>query len=1056
MDDGDAPRAAQISQADIIERQAESIARLKKQVQKGSEYKEQTKSKLKEAAARLKEYRLRVETLLRSEETLKEQLQTEQAAHAKTKKQHKTTLNQVKTRKQTHAATQTDEKKKITRTSQTLLSGDVERVNKKTMVDSEVQTVHIAIDTLTSKNEAERPLRRKWTKSCRNSRHLLKETLEDTLAISKEPLELLDGHMTTFPHQTSAALDAELAFSDSDAESGETLKLDSMAETGASVELIPFDASISNEIDKELDFSDDEMAETTKSGDLSTVKAHDGAEMSLLSGIDATLQSEIDKELESSSDDESVETRKNAEIADEIDKALESSDEEKEKEKTNVTAVDTGDSHGCTLMSIDDELDDEFAALEADSEPENSKPAKDNLNPAESSSSSSSDSDSSDSSDSESGEDGDDPMTGIADKTPDREACTTDSGALTRPVTAMYSPVVEAKSSCSTPEPLQLSATNHKEDTSAASLQPKPVQKSISDDLQPTTTVDDTVVVQGANSSSTNDDNSSIPVSKPAALIEQDKPVPDTIMQPPERATERGELVRNVQVSEPPSVPKDTSPKRSRKADEAALSAAQSSAQKKAKREEISTQAKIKKPAKESKDERRMKKSLALFTQAIVLNKNEQADSKYARRTITVLVSQSSRFLDTLAHVMTLCQILADSFRALQIPPIDVVRGALGVFRTPRSRRLLQESKLGLSGLVHEVLLRLLRQGDTLKLSNVDDCLLHLRGFLVENRAHFGGFLSSNMTQVHGTAQHVNVSHDKVFLAHICALHTHLCRSTRQLTRARVLLFDIIRDNPDIRGLYFAVVILEIYPDMFEREFDDQCVERRDVLKETLQHAFIVISSTAAEKQQLLLHQSSFTMLHRIADAIHKPELEQVDGTDLSVQKLYVQKLYDQLAVQNTDYFALAKCVEICTTVSEVDLVTDIFSVEKCRELFSAANTEAKTGILSAVGHIAMTIVSEQYVESFIDWLYELVSFPTSDKVSEDHVQLLVTSSKVCIDLILAYSAAAGLKSRRRVLCAIVKWFDATPADQLLHLPAAFLRRLRIAVVSARPQIVPV
>ncbi|EEY68921.1 uncharacterized protein PITG_18677 [Phytophthora infestans T30-4] len=543
MDDGDAPRAAQISQADIIERQAESIARLKKQVQKGSEYKEQTKSKLKEAAARLKEYRLRVETLLRSEETLKEQLQTEQAAHAKTKKQHKTTLNQVKTRKQTHAATQTDEKKKITRTSQTLLSGDVERVNKKTMVDSEVQTVHIAIDTLTSKKRGRTSTATQMDQIVpKLSRHLLKETLEDTLAISKEPLELLDGHMTTFPHQTSAALDAELAFSDSDAESGETLKLDSMAETGASVELIPFDASISNEIDKELDFSDDEMAETTKSGDLSTVKAHDGAEMSLLSGIDATLQSEIDKELESSSDDESVETRKNAEIADEIDKALESSDEEKEKEKTNVTAVDTGDSHGCTLMSIDDELDDEFAALEADSEPENSKPAKDNLNPAESSSSSSSDSDSSDSSDSESGEDGDDPMTGIADKTPDREACTTDSGALTRPVTAMYSPVVEAKSSCSTPEPLQLSATNHKEDTSAASLQPKPVQKSISDDLQPTTTVDDTVVVQGANSSSTNDDNSSIPVSKPAALIEQDKPVPDTIMQPPERATERGEL----------------------------------------------------------------------------------------------------------------------------------------------------------------------------------------------------------------------------------------------------------------------------------------------------------------------------------------------------------------------------------------------------------------------------------------------------------------------------------------------------------------------------------
>ncbi|ETM39587.1 hypothetical protein L914_14273 [Phytophthora nicotianae] len=1125
MDDANVPAAAQISQADIIERQAETIARLKKQVQKGSEYKQLTKSKLKEAAVRLKEYRLRVETLLRAEETLKQQLKTEQTAHAKTKELHKSALNQVKAKKQAHVSTQTDEKTKVTRTSQTVLSGQVERVIKKTMVDTEVQTVDVVVDTFTSRKRGRTSTQTQMDQMVpKLSRHSPKEALEDSLTMNAEPIQLIGRHSTTFRHETSAALDAELAFSDSDVETGEKLTRNSIMESGENSELIAFDPTVSSEIDKELDFSDDEFAETKKHDVLTGQKTNTDAGVSLLSGFDAAVQSEIDKELESSEDEQVetcrkryVETRLVVEtaekavlfdaIADEIDKDLETSSDEEDNEKININAAtkDRGrdDDNGRTLVSIDYELDGEFAALESDSEPENQ-----GKHAGASSSSSSSDSDSSDSSDSNSDDDGDDAMAGTADKKTiqiadtispgliaekecDREPSTADAVVLTTPIeknivsaSEVYSPIVEAESSLQTPDPLQLNTTateishsKNKEDSGDVNYPPSPVQKSIPNPLQSTQTVD-----EDANNSAVLpaiiDARSPQPaVSTPSD--EEDKPATEestsistqSFDHPLDsRTTERGELVHSsteavrtaTDALDSESLsPNDISLKRSRKADEAKLNGS-ASAQKKAKRAEASNE--VKSPANkamkpvnsESKDEWRMKKSLTLFKQAILLSKGEEADSKYARRTITVLVNQSSRFIDMHDHVTALCQLLADTFQELNTTPIEVVCGSLGVFRTPRSRRLLQENKLGLSWLVNQLLLRLVSHGDTLNLSNVDECLLHLRGFLVEERTNIDEFLSTSKAQTPVTTQHVNVSHDKVFLAHICALHTHLCKATGQLSRARVLLFDIIRSNPDIRGLYFAMVILEIYPEMLEREFDEQCIERQGVLKETLLHAFIVISSTAAARRELLLHQSSLTMLHRIADAIQKPELEQVDGADMCIRKLYIHQLYDQLIGPETDYFELAKSMEICTAVHDRDLVTQIFSIEQCRKLYAKANITAKSGILSVIGRIATRTRSDQYVESVIDWLYEILSSQTMDKVSEDQFKLRVTCSKVCVDLILEYSASSGLNSRRRVLCAVVKWFELIPSDKLLDLPAIFLRRLRLAVLAARPHLVPI
>ncbi|KAG7385139.1 hypothetical protein PHYPSEUDO_001852 [Phytophthora pseudosyringae] len=1246
-----APAAAQISQADIIERQAETIARLQRQVERGSEYKQLTKAKLKEAAARLKEYRVRVETLLREEKALQRRLTEASKAHDKTKQQHK--IAAVKAKKHTrHAVTQTAaETTKVTRSSQTQLSGQVERVNKKkTTADSAVQTV----DTIASTRKRGRASTQTVVDQLvpKLSRHSplggRNETPEDATPTQQTtrqtwtPLQPLGS--TTFAHETSAALDAELAFSDSDEESGDTLEILESGETGGAETVSGFDAAVLSEIDKELEFSSDEEEEAprpaaeSETGGGSATKDMNGkgrtADVALLRAVDAVVQSEIDKELETSSDEDdegpTAERRRtigagsvgnvvvdtprtgtevatadsagrlqgrglDAAVSNDIDKKLEtSSDEEDVEDSRNVKKAGqiglvSGAGGGVAdssraLVSIDDELDDEFAALDADSEPEHHEEQKTANGSKDgddsSSSSSSSDSNSSDSSDTDSDEDRDDPMTGTSDKAPTGIAATLSLGpaaekeaqvdlsgergaappstdtnpvVLTTPVEKkavtvsedVYSPVVAGQLPSQTPEPLQLdtSATaaairskDEEEPNVAVASQPCPVQNRVPTPSSPTKTAAgnaiDVAVSIGTSAPSNQTSSPRSPASKqPAVLTSSSKedqltasealatsdssqpsaPVPLDLAEP-------GELVRSpiaqakrsspdAQASEIRSPAEDTSLGRVRKADEANLDVSRAgSLQKKVKRDEISGRTESgregkeppvgaatgdskvkKKPAVnvESKEERRMKKSLMVFKQAIVLGKGEEADNEYARRTIAVLVNQSSRFIDTdLVHVTTLCQVLADAFRELEVSTIAVVRGALGVFRTPRSRRLLQESKLGLSWLCNQVLLRLMCRGDdvrkqdaavapeSLTLSLVHDCLLHLRGFLVEERASIGDFLPATKLQVPVATQQSNVSHDKVFLAHIIALHTHLCQSTGQLSRSRVLLFDIVRDNPNIRGLYLAMVMLEVYPAILEREFDQQLLERHVMLKETLQQALIVISGAAALREELLLHQSSITMLHRIADAIQMPELEEVDGTNPNLPRTYVEKLFSKLSPEDASpavYFELAKCLEVCTAVYGLDLVTETFSIERCQELFSKADVDAKSGILSIVGHIAMAITpktsdtqnprtrGEQYVESVVDWLHQLLATETIDEKTsaEDRFKLCVRCSTVCVELILDYSAPAGLDARRRVLCEIVNWFDATPPDQLLGLPATFLRRLRLAVVAARPQVAP-
>ncbi|KAG1702176.1 hypothetical protein DVH05_009966 [Phytophthora capsici] len=645
MDHGDAPAAAQISQADIIERQAETIAKLQRQVKRGSEYKQLTKSKLKEAAARLKEYRIRVETLLRAEETLKKQLKDEEKAHARTKKQNKTPV--VKATKPTQSvSTQTEEARKVTRTSQTVLSGHVERVNKKTIVDCGVQTV----DTLVSKKRARGVIASTQTEMDqfvpRLSRHpQVGGHQEDITSMSEQqPLQLLGPE--PLPHETSAALDAALAFSDSDGDSEDTLEIDGATEskeTGEGSTLIAFDAAMSSEIDKELEFSDEEEDVSERKTEAVAVPSGLKTNSELESpetgrrrteaasavvdepesGFDA-ISNEIDKELETSSDEE--------------DDRKATTDDKEAVDEARVD-VDKG------KRTIDDELDDEFAALESDSEPDNH-----GKEPANGEGSSSSDSDSSDSSDSESDEDNgsvEKPLEPVAKETAEstlqnsKDEAPSDSTpvVLTTPTEkksvtvaeAVYSPVVAVELPAPTPEVLQLEESN----VVASSTQERRTASS-----QP---------VEEASAAETNCVN-------PLRASEQsDLPTPSKADQPIELTTySTSEPSDTVIPDELPNAEAEPTPeiqaninkslKKTRKAEEASLDDCQIPSKK--------VKVDKKKPIM-TPDERRMKKSLSTFQQAIVRGKEEDADDDYARRTISLLVHQSSKFIDThLDHVV--------------------------------------------------------------------------------------------------------------------------------------------------------------------------------------------------------------------------------------------------------------------------------------------------------------------------------------------------------------------------------------------------------------------
>ncbi|TDH66673.1 hypothetical protein CCR75_008745 [Bremia lactucae] len=971
----DALAAAQISQADIIECQAETIAQLKKQVKKAQEYKKLTNSKLKEAAARLKEYRLRVETLVRDEETMKQQLNV----HVKASKRPKNLAN---SKEFAEMATQTDTTVHVTRSSQTISS---------TMrfVDRCVQTMDTSPSRkrsrLSMQTQDDKVVPKLW-------RHPFENAMKDTKFDREELcLPILEKNLTS-----SAALDEILAV---DLTEEKVLHEHEIAKSSEEKIILAEIGAVELEIDKELESSsDEERLGTSMEG------TADGIENEPLQSFDVAISSEIDQELAFSSDDE--ETKK---LANEIESR-------RDMIKVAEKPQDVG-------LSIDDELDNELAALE--SEEEKGMPAK--RDSSLSLSSSTSDSDSSSSCDSD--------EIGVCTDKLDDDLITTPSEEKTVDL--------ERKN-------LVVSTCN--QEIAIADLLSDPLEldtrtttMSLKKDTNPVVSIEQSIVsMESLPVRASNDEVTPSGLNENATINELVHPrvaEPNNLVEPPKAN------MKDPPVDHFESTIQEIPRTRVRKTEDV-----DATSSKRVKRDDGE---KAKKPLVATMDEQRIKKSLVVLKHAIAIGKDEEADSTYARRTLLVLVHQSIRYFDTHPdHVTALCHVLADTFQNLHVSPLAVVSGALGIFRTPRSRRFLQESKWGLSWLCSQVLLRLMRRSSQFPaLSMVDDCLLHLQSLLLGERFQLGDSLSSNTSRISRSRQQ---SHDTVFLSHICALYSYLCKASSQLARARVLLFDLVVENPTLRGLYLTMVMLEVYPAMIVREFDHECIERRTLLQDTLLHVLVAISDAAAAGHELLLHQSSLTMLHRIGDAIQRPDLKEGNAPDRIV---FVEKLWIACQAPNVDYFEMAKCLELCTAVYGPDVVMHSFSLQRCRELFTNGCREVKNGIVMVVGHLAhfstaqQTNFSEEYIVSVLSWLMQLISFKSVDDLikPEDQLQLVVACSSVCLSVILDHSSKAKLAKRRQVLAKIVQWMDTVPLEQLFDFPVQFLRRLRFAIVAARP-----
>ncbi|KAG7380985.1 hypothetical protein PHYBOEH_011228 [Phytophthora boehmeriae] len=324
----DVAAAGQISQADIIERQAETITQLQRQVQRGTEYKQLTKTKLKEAAARLREYRLRVEALLKEVEEAREALKREKTLHTKTKKT--ATLNRRP--KGRDVAVQTDVRRTIARQTQT----QVDYVKTRRTISCGVQTETVAASRKRSReNDGQDGGDQLVPRLSRDSDAELlpvQSTAKGEMDVA--PMEMwkpqalqMDGLTAMqFSQETSAALDAELASSDS--EGGDDQMMIDMTtelvvtdkENGADLTELPLlDPDVSIAIDKELESSGEEeecrKAADENTGGVGKKRRLDEADNENKSGVEITgsqtalplldpgVSNDIDKELESSSEE---------------------------------------------------------------------------------------------------------------------------------------------------------------------------------------------------------------------------------------------------------------------------------------------------------------------------------------------------------------------------------------------------------------------------------------------------------------------------------------------------------------------------------------------------------------------------------------------------------------------------------------------------------------------------------------------------------------------------------------------------------------------------------
>ncbi|RLN50768.1 hypothetical protein BBJ29_008398 [Phytophthora kernoviae] len=136
------------------------------------------------------------------------------------------------------------------------------------------------------------------------------------------------------------------------------------------------------------------------------------------------------------------------------------------------------------------------------------------------------------------------------------------------------------------------------------------------------------------------------------------------------------------------------------------------------------------------------------------------------------------------------------------------------------------------------------------------------------------------------------------------------------------------------------------------------------------------------------------------------------------------------------DDFVLAKSLELCTAVFGLDLVAQVFSIDRCQTLLNGADIKGNYRIAAIAAHIAMAVTasnvkmdklnnhSDQYVEGVINWLCQILSAEPMDKTTDGRFDLQQHCAAICVELILEYTAEEGLSTRRQALSGVISWLD--------------------------------
>ncbi|TMW61304.1 hypothetical protein Poli38472_013767 [Pythium oligandrum] len=1002
MDDEDG--AAGISQAEIIERQAETIARLERHAEKAKEYKTLTKVKLKEAAQRLREYRMRVEALMGEVEQLKK----EQAAT----KRSRASTSAAKTTKTVSIGVQTEAMRKPAAVSVTVQTE--KPVSKSTEVQTDMLVAGIDSDrtktspsvnatklvmsavpsdeaVVTSTQTPRTQTKNQMGKAARPSvpfRPMTKASVNKTKAEAKEPVKLLLTSQSDYStgatveekslppaaaDAISAAIDAELASSDDEelptkpsslpVPSPSTVQATGVAEAitvDAESGGVHLDDEISREIDRELDFSSSSSSSSdSSSSDEEEPESHqqsrrDDKEFNFspnakiphplldadtsIATISDPIGAAIDADLASSSEDE--------------DLAM-------DVEEMVFDGTQDPGAHASLLVSNADES--AFVAVSSTADPirqvSHMVSEERGIIPPESSMADAI----SAAIDAELVSSDEEENAGNQGNTmPEHPVATRDA----EPKSKVFEQQVERRPITNPNEPqhdsVELSLSSGGcSDSGSSSEEDFPTRNVNAVTEVPSVTSGIAIITESKRppEEKVTDVGSSLStrIQSPINHVEGEADISTTMSEPRTltcsttevslaNQDKTGELVKKRVADAKSKVQEMEPPKKKGKANVEHRSKVEHGIG----NVEVllgSRTRQIQAPVGTL-----TAKEIVAFRNVISTQEGEIVDEHYVMRTLTALIRVARPLFhaNPASQMGKLCRLLSDEYRRHKITASVLIDGVVRVFRTPRTRNIAgsdtaNRGVVALCELFQAVFFKTLHidvndNEDTSRSSvimtpDLQAVLARLRDLVVVGRlAH--GFLPVKPSKPPAGL-------DKMFQRYVCAFHTSLCRALGAVDISRVLLVDVLKVYPSIKGLLFVQTIVEVAPEVL-----DAGSSTSNILRETILHMLLVISASSSEKQQLLLGKSGLTMLSSIAEAIGSPFLlEMVDRVASSraeaefVDRLWREWLFPTCrsdSEKKSELIDATHALEMLVSLHGSAIVTQYFSLDKFRALCSS------------------------------------------------------------------------------------------------------------------------